>query len=197
MTISIRLASKSPRRSELLTQIGVNFSLLDVDVEEQALPGEEPSQYVERLSISKARAGSSTAEACVVLGADTIVVLQGQILEKPKDQADAIAMLMALSGNTHNVYTSVALSQKQADRGYKEISVLCRSDVTFRDITEIEAEQYWSTGEPKDKAGGYGIQGLGAVFVEHLQGSYSNVVGLPLMETQKLLSEFGIPVWTK
>lgn len=190
MTKSIFLASKSPRRRELLTQIGVNFSVVDIDVPEEHQNEETAVQYVERLAISKARAGALLCESKPVMGADTIVVLSDRILEKPKNQAHGIEMLMAMSSRTHSVYTAIAICQEG-----REEAMLCQSQVRFRLISTDEALRYWQTGEPCDKAGGYGIQGLGAVFVEHIEGSYSNVVGMPLRETQQLLEKFDIPVW--
>ena len=187
------LASGSPRRRELLTQIGVPFSAISADIDETPLNGEPPSAYVERLARGKAEAGRdavvSAAEYCV-LGADTAVVLDGKILGKPVDEADACAMLMMLSGREHEVLTGIAV----LDGAHCESRVI-RSLVRFRRIEAPEAAAYWASGEPRDKAGGYGIQGLGAVFVAGLDGSYSAVVGLPLCETAELLGHFGIPCW--
>ncbi|MBK3868318.1 septum formation inhibitor Maf [Pseudomonas stutzeri] len=188
------LASASPRRRDLLAQIGVPFSLIDVSVDESPSPTESPEAYVERVARDKALAGLSgldERDACV-LGADTSVVLDQRILGKPVDRADALAMLAALSGRTHRVMTAVALVSRTAC----EVRVVI-SEVTFRVIDEAEAEQYWASGEPLDKAGGYAIQGWGAAFVSQLHGSYSAVVGLPLCETAQLLDAFGIPRWTK
>lgn len=186
------LASASPRRRELLTQIGVPFSLLSVAIDETPQAGESPDTYVQRLAREKALAGLASVEqpAACVLGADTTVVLDGQILGKPADRADSLAMLQALSGREHQVMTAVALANNT-----ECIVRLVVSRVQFRPITTDEAERYWASGEPADKAGGYAIQGLGAVFVSGLQGSYSGVVGLPLCETAQLLEAFGIPVW--
>ena len=192
------LASESPRRSELLRQIAVRFSILAADIDETRQGDESPADYVSRLALEKARAGysrqnvdSSEGEKLPSLGADTIVVCDGQIFGKPKDQADAAAMLMALSGNVHTVMTAVAVSQ-----GPCSSSRLTKTLVRFRTISQSECQTYWQTGEPLGKAGGYAIQGLGAVFVDHLEGSYSGVVGLPLSETAEILGEFGIPLWT-
>lgn len=149
--------------------------------------------YVERLARGKAAAGraalSDTSEACV-LGADTAVILDGQILGKPLDQADALAMLLALSDREHEVLTAIALLD-----GQRCETRLVSSRVRFRKISADEATTYWHSGEPQDKAGGYAIQGLGAVFVAGLNGSYSAVVGLPVCETAELLGQFGIPCW--
>lgn len=190
---SLHLASASPRRRELLAQIGVPFVTLIASIDETALPGEPAERYVERLAREKARAGlaalSDPADA-VVLGADTAVVLDGRILGKPADQAECLATLTALSGREHQVLTAVALASAQRIE-----SRVVASRVRFRPLRAGEAEAYWATGEPCDKAGSYGIQGLAAVFVSQLEGSYSAVVGLPLCETAQLLGEFGIPCW--
>jgi septum formation protein len=187
------LASGSPRRRELLTQIGVPFTAVSADIDETPLAHETPSAYVERLARGKAESGRRALRADVdgcVLGADTAVVLDGQILGKPLDQADAMTMLLSLSGREHEVLTAIAILDGQHCE-----SRVVRSLVRFRSITEQEAAAYWASGEPRDKAGGYGIQGLGAVFVAGLEGSYSAVVGLPLCETAELLGHFGIPCW--
>jgi septum formation protein len=186
------LASGSPRRRELLTQIGVLFTALSAQIDETPFPDEQPRAYVERLARGKAEAGLaqlSDGEACV-LGADTAVVLDGRILGKPVDEVDALAMLAALSGREHEVLTAVAVANRQ---GCQALTVSSR--VRFRPIQLHEAQTYWSSGEPQDKAGSYAIQGLAAIFVEALQGSYSAVVGLPLCETAELLGRFGIPCW--
>ncbi|WP_335945656.1 nucleoside triphosphate pyrophosphatase [Pseudomonas sp. G166] len=187
------LASGSPRRRELLTQIGVPFTAVSADIDETPLDHESPSAYVERLARGKAEAGRCALHADVdgcVLGADTAVVLDGRILGKPLDQADSMTMLLSLSGREHEVLTAIAIRD-----GRRCESRVVRSLVRFRSITEQEAAAYWASGEPRDKAGGYGIQGLGAVFVAGLEGSYSAVVGLPLCETAELLGHFGIPCW--
>lgn len=188
------LASASPRRRELLTQIGAPFSLLSVSIDETPLPGEAPEAYVQRLAREKAAAGLAALDepGAFVLGADTTVVLDERILGKPADRADALAMLGALSGREHQVLTAVAL----AGEAGCEVR-LVGSHVGFRSITPAEAEAYWASGEPQDKAGGYAIQGLGAIFVSSLRGSYSAVVGLPLCETAQLLEARGLPYWTK
>jgi septum formation protein len=190
---TLHLASGSPRRRELLAQIGVPFVTLIASIDETALPDEPAQRYVERLAREKALAGLATlerSEGSVVLGADTAVVLDGRILGKPNDRADALSTLAALSGREHEVMTAVALAA--ADRVESRVVV---SRVRFRPLRPGEAEAYWATGEPRDKAGGYGIQGLAAVFVSQLEGSYSAVVGLPLCETAQLLEVFGIPCW--
>ncbi len=190
---TLYLASGSPRRRELLTQIGVPFLTQIAPIDENALPGESPLAYVERLARAKGHAGLAAlvdADGAVVLGADTAVVLDGRILGKPRDRADALATLQALSGRSHQVLTAVALVSRE-----RQASQVVTSQVTFRPLTQAEIEAYWASGEPQDKAGSYGIQGLAAVFVSQLQGSYSAVVGLPLCETAALLAEFAIPCW--
>src|SRR5690606_16904834 len=187
------LASASPRRRELLAQIAVPCVTQIASIDENPLPDEPPAAYVERLAREKARAGllalGEPADA-VVLGADTAVVLDGRILGKLADFAESRAMLQALSGRSHQVLTAVAL----VGAG-RESARVVSSEVSFRPISEAEIEAYWASGEPCDKAGSYGIQGLAAVFVSQLRGSYSAVVGLPLCETAELLGEFGIACW--
>lgn len=183
------LASRSPRRRELLTQIGVPFEPLDVEIDERRLPDEAPAAMVERLARTKAKAGAAHALDTdrLVLAADTAIALDGDILGKPGDRAEALAMLERLSGRAHEVYSGVAVAwESEMD------SRVVRSTVRLRPITVTERTAYWATGEPADKAGAYGIQGRGAVFVERLEGSYSNVVGLPLCETAELLVRFGL-----
>jgi septum formation protein len=189
----VYLASSSPRRRELLRQIGVAFRQLEVSLDETALPGEEPSSYVLRLALAKAHAGwprRDPRSGAAVLAADTAVVLDGSILGKPKDRRDGESMLLRLSGRSHQVLTAVALRHE----GGVE-SRISRSEVVFRGIGAPEAQRYWDTGEPADKAGGYGVQGLGGVFVADLRGSYSGVMGLPLFETAQLLDAAGVPRW--
>lgn len=192
------LASGSPRRRELLTQIGVPFTALSAQIDENPLPDETPAAYVERLARGKAEAGmalladSEGDSSPCVLGADTAVVLDGRILGKPIDEADALAMLSALSNREHEVLTAIAVLDNQNCE-----TRVVRSLVRFRPIQVQEAQAYWASGEPQDKAGGYAIQGLAAIFVDGLHGSYSAVVGLPLCETAELLSRFGIPCWQR
>ncbi|MGB1298981.1 MAG: Maf family protein [Psychrobium sp.] len=184
MSASIYLASQSPRRRELLEQINISYELLSASIDETPLDNEAAANYVKRLAVEKARAGQTVAtEDKPVLGADTIVVLDDKLLGKPRDKEDAISTLMALSGRQHQVMTAVALVQ-----GDKVVCDVVTTAVTFRTISEQEALNYWHSGEPKDKAGGYGIQGLGAQFVEKIDGCYFAVVGLPLMKTQQLLT---------
>jgi septum formation protein len=188
----IILASGSPRRDELLRQIGVAFEvrLPATPVDETARADEAPADYVLRLAREKAAAVAATAPGRVVLAADTTVVRNGCILGKPADEAQAVAMLLELQGSSHEVLTGVAVA-----RGAAGFAVLARTRVTFRSIKRYEAEAYAATGEGADKAGGYGIQGIGAIFAEKVEGSYSNVVGLPLVETERLLRDFGVDTW--
>ncbi|MDO2949940.1 Maf family protein [Aeromonas simiae] len=177
------LASASPRRRELLTQLGYRFEVLKLEVPEQRQSGEKPQDYVCRLARDKALAGAAIAPAALpVLGADTIVVLGDRVLEKPSDLLDAKDMLEALSGRVHQVMTAVAL----ASAGRCDVR-LVTTNVAFRKLDEAEIEAYWQTGEPCDKAGAYGIQGIAGKFVSRIEGSYSAVVGLPLLETDLLI----------
>ena len=179
------LASKSPRRRELLTQIHVEFQCLDIDIPEVRKPGEPPEAFVKRMAVEKAQAGLRMVQVqnAFVLGADTIVLLDNQIMGKPKDRNDGLAMLSRLSGRKHKVLSAVALTHALITS--VELSI---SEVEFREINAEERELYWDSGEPADKAGAYGIQGIGAIFIKHLSGSYSGVMGLPLYETGKLLA---------
>jgi septum formation protein len=186
----VYLASGSPRRRELLQQIGVSFRVLGTGVDEGVLPGEAPLAYVTRLAAAKADAGwesSRDASQVPVLAADTAVILDGRILGKPADGRDAESMLGQLSGRIHEVLTVVALRTASGLQ-----SRVSRSEVTFRSIAAGEARAYWETGEPSDKAGAYAIQGRAAIFIANLRGSYSGVMGLPLFETAELLRNAGI-----
>jgi septum formation protein len=190
------LASASPRRRELLGQLGCHFEVLAVDLEETPRDGERGEDYVRRLALEKARAGWRLALArgwqLPVLGADTEVVVDGRILGKPADEAAEMAMLGLLQGRAHQVLSAVAVNDGRRER------VVCSSTrVCFRAIDAAEMRAYWASGEPRDKAGGYAIQGRGAAFVERLEGSYSGVVGLPLYETAELLREFGVADWRR
>ncbi|ULN64583.1 Maf-like protein [Vibrio gigantis] len=192
------LASGSPRRKELLSQLGYEFSVLVTDVEECKHAQETAEEYVKRLSLDKALAALSllkdnpsekqhvvSSSDTVVLGSDTVVVSQGQVLEKPSDFADSKRMLTQLANERHQVMTAVSVVSEEKQR--TEIII---TDVWFKPLSEKEIEQYWQTGEPCDKAGSYGIQGLGGRFVTRIEGSYYAVVGLPLFETDQLLQEF-------
>lgn len=184
----VYLASASPRRRELLAQLGIEFELAAVEVDEARRGQETGADYVRRLALAKARAAGPSVDVArgVVLAADTAVVIDDRILGKPVGEADAVRMLGALSGRSHYVYTSIAALDE-----IREECALSRTMVRFRDISAAEAAAYWQTGEPRDKAGGYAIQGIGAIFIAELRGSYSGVVGLPLFETARMLAGFG------
>ena len=184
----LHLASSSPRRQEILRALGLTFTAQGADIDESRLDGETPEQMVLRLAAAKASAAVA-AEGQLVLGADTAVVLGGRVLGKPRDESDAVEMLLCLSGCTHRVLTGVAL---QTPAGSKV--VVSATDVRFREIDRDEARAYWHSGEPRDKAGAYAIQGLGGMFVEAISGSYSGVVGLPVFETVNLLRAAGVTV---
>ena len=192
MKPDLYLASASPRRRLLLEQLGLRFETVAADVDETPLAGEAPTDYVLRLARAKAEAVAARLgnPAAPVLAADTAVVLETAILGKPRDREDGLAMLARLSGRRHQVLSAVALW-----RAGRLETALSRSEVRFRGISFEEARSYWESGEPADKAGGYAIQGLGAVFVEHLEGSFSGVMGLPLFETVELLQKAGVHVF--
>ncbi len=184
----LHLASQSPRRRQLLEQLGVEFAVLNVDVPEQRAPGESPQDYVSRVARDKARAGLASlggADDAVVLGADTEVVLDDEVFGKPLDAQDAAAMLRRLSGRTHAVISAVWVVSAQQER-----SETCISRVRFGVLDASAIDAYVATGEPFGKAGAYAIQGRGAVLIEHLEGSYSGVMGLPVFETARLLRGF-------
>lgn len=183
---TLYLASGSPRRQELLSQLGIQFERIIPGVEEQRQPGERPQDYVQRLARDKASAGVAMApQNFPVLGADTIVILDGDVLEKPQDTDDAARMLARLSGRTHQVMTAVAIADRQ-----HVVSCLVTTDVTFCTLSEQDIRDYVASGEPLDKAGSYGIQGAGGCFVRAINGSYYAVVGLPLVETRELLKHY-------
>lgn len=187
----IYLASASPRRRELLEQVGIQYKLLTVSVDEAALPTEAAEDYVQRIALHKARAGQQILPADdhhPVLGADTAVVVDGQILGKPRDRAHALGMLQLLSARRHQVMSAVAVINAGE---HVRLNV---STVTFRDISPAETEAYWESGECRDKAGAYAIQGYAAAFIRHLEGSYSGVMGLPLYETIELLQAAGVRI---
>ncbi len=190
----IVLASRSPRRSQLLGQIGIAHEVLAVDHDELRRAGEPPRAYAERLAREKALLARErhALQARVVLAADTVVALGEEIFGKPDDERDCVRMLAALSGRTHEVITAVAVLDGAAVQSDTSVA-----RVTFRAIGEPECRRYWQSGEPADKAGGYAIQGLGAVFVERLEGSHSCVMGLPLFETARLLARAGVPAWQR
>jgi len=193
--ISLFLASQSPRRRELLTQVGISYDVLSVDIDETVKKNEVAKDYVVRLANEKALAGWQVAreEHKAVLGSDTSVVINGQILGKPENTAEAKKMLALLSGKTHQVMTAVALATGGSKSSPDELSsILSVSDVTFKVLSNEEIEQYVLTGECDDKAGSYAIQGRAAAFITHISGSYSGVMGLPLYETIELLNKAGI-----
>ena len=188
------LASGSPRRAELLAQIGVSFSQIIPSVPEEQADGESPQEYIRRLAQQKAAAGLAMAEDpgndLWTLGADTLVLAAGRVLEKPRDFGDFESMMHALSGSEHSVLTAVCLRSSA-----RQFAQLAETRVRFRHLNKPLIEAYWRTGEPADKAGGYGIQGLGAALVKSISGSYSNVVGLPLEVLVPMLEKAGIPYW--
>lgn len=185
---SFYLASRSPRRLELLAQIGLHPLILPADIVEQPESGQSPADYASAMAVAKAQAAAGlAAHDWPVLGADTDVACDGRILGKPVDRAAAVAMLTALSDRWHEVYSAVAVVQ-----GSRIEQRLTVTRVRFGTLTAQQAEAYWASGEPADKAGGYGIQGYAARWVRAIDGSYSGVVGLPLYETAELLEQFGI-----
>lgn len=184
---SLVLASASPRRRELLEQIGVSCQVRPADIDESTRPGESPADYVTRMAREKAAAVAGESSGAVVLAADTTVVIDDDVLGKPVDRFDALGMLARLGGRTHEVMTAVCAVGSEGER-----EVLVTTRVTFVSLDLALCEAYLATEEPWDKAGAYGIQGLGAVLVESIEGSYSNVVGLPLAETWRLLRDFGV-----
>lgn len=189
----IILASQSPRRVELLAQLGLVCEARPADIDETPAAGEKPEALVRRLALGKGAVirAREAEDHRPVIAADTIVALDGAVLGKPRDRADALKMLQQLSGRTHEVLTAVALLPK----GEAPRSVVDRSLVTFRMLEAGEAEAYWETGEPQDKAGAYGIQGRAGIFVTRLEGSYTGVMGLPLAPTAQLLKDLGLALW--
>ncbi|MTW00777.1 Maf family protein [Pseudoduganella ginsengisoli] len=198
----IYLASKSPRRRELLRQIGVDFELLllrsdgprGADVTEEVNPNEDAYTYVGRVAMEKAECAWNMLQRRhlvprPVLAADTTVTIDGAILGKPANTAEAIAMLEKLSGRTHQVMTAIAVKHTRFEAQITQVS-----DVRFGELTPASIQAYCATGEPYDKAGGYGIQGLASVFIEHIEGSHSGIMGLPIYETAKLLRQAGLPL---
>ncbi|NVK75801.1 MAG: septum formation inhibitor Maf [Oceanospirillaceae bacterium] len=190
------LASASPRRKELLSLLVKEFEVLPADIDETPFSFEGAKEYVIRMAVEKAKAASlkytykaSVDGAAFFIASDTSVVVDGRILGKPSSLEDSKIMLRLLSGRSHQVLTSLCICDLKGDHIATDCVV---SDVLFREITDVEIEQYWKTNEPQDKAGSYAIQGLGSVFVQNMSGSYSAVVGLPLYETAQLLAQFGI-----
>ncbi len=189
MSTILILASQSPRRKELLQQLGYHFQCLPADIDESILPDEGAESYVARLALEKAQAIAqhTTDDDTVVLGSDTSVVFQQHILGKPESLEDCLTILKMLSGCSHQVLTAIAVVQGERS----EVQVVC-TEVDFKTLSPQEITRYWQTGEPQDKAGAYGIQGVGGQFVKQIRGSYSAVVGLPLYETAQLLASFGV-----
>ncbi len=184
------LASASPRRRQLLAGLGLEFEIEVADIDETPAAAEAAPVYVERMALEKARAVAARRGDALVLGSDTSVVVDGEILGKPRHRDEGLAMLARLSGRTHQVLTAVALVAPDGEEGCR----LSVSEVTFRPLSEAERVAYWATGEPADKAGGYAIQGRAAIFVSRLEGSFSGVMGLPLFDTAELLRRFGLDV---
>jgi len=185
---TLHLASSSPRRAEILRSLGLEFSAHGVDIDEVQQSGESARRMVLRLAEAKALAAGATS-ADLVLGSDTAVVLDERVFGKPQGLDDAVRMLLELSGRTHVVMTGVAVRSAQG-----VASTISTTKVRFREIGRDEALAYWHSGEPRDKAGAYGIQGRGGVFVEAIEGSYSGVVGLPVFETARLLERAGLEI---
>ena len=191
LNYDLTLASASPRRAEILAQIGVNFRASPAEIDETPKSNESAVDYVQRMALEKVnRVLKTESYSKPVLGSDTTVVFDSIILGKPQDADDATRMLSMLSGSTHQVLTAVVVSD-----GTECQSLLSKTEVRFRTISIKECQTYWQTGEPQDKAGAYAIQRYGAVFVESIRGSYSGVVGLPIAETTQLLQQFNIPIW--
>ncbi|MDP5029683.1 MAG: Maf family nucleotide pyrophosphatase [Paraglaciecola sp.] len=181
------LASQSPRRAELLQQMGIAFHTLPINLDETRFTHEPPQDYVRRLACAKSALGwQNSAQDMPVLGADTIVAIGQAVLGKPQDQADAQRMLSLLSDNTHYVYTGLAIT---TDTG--QVHCVVSTEVKFGPLSAQQISDYWHSGEPVDKAGSYAIQGIGGQFVQSIKGSYSAVVGLPLFETRQLLNKIG------
>ena len=187
MSQRIVLASASPRRVALLSQIGIDCDVMPSRIDEEARENEAPPDYVRRMAEEKAASVAGLVPGRIVLGADTDVIMQSRILGKPRDKADFLEMFNLLSGRTHQVITAVSVVH--GEQYWLKTSI---SDVTFREVSEEEMLAYWQTGEPCDKAGGYAIQGQAARFICSISGSYSGIMGLPLYETSELLSCAGI-----
>jgi septum formation protein len=188
-SVQLTLASASPRRADLLRAAGYEFDIVPADVDETARPGEAPGDYVMRIAAAKARAVLQALPEAVVIGADTTVVVDGDLLGKPVDQSEARRMLARLSGRSHSVLTGVVVASARSESG-----AVVSTTVQFVTMSGEDIDWYVASGEPADKAGAYAVQGLGSRFVEAVNGSYSNVVGLPVPLVRKLLAEQGIPV---
>ena len=197
----IYLASKSPRRTELLQQVGVEHKIIDIEVDENIDSSNSPEENVRALSVLKCQEGvrkviTDDVGSFPVLAADTIVVLGDKVFGKPESESDAISMLLKLSGKTHIVMTAVTVGIISKDQA-KFHTINVASNVEFAKLTEIDCKEYCKTNEPFDKAGGYGIQGYGSAFIKKIDGSYSNIVGLPIHEVVELFKELGISYWNK
>ena len=190
--IPIILASNSPRRKELLRQVGVSFTVDPADVDERPLPGERPEDYAVRVALDKARVAAARSKNGVIIAADTIVVVDDTILGKPADRNDAERMLTVLSNRVHRVITGLAVIDAASGKTMTNSAV---TSVWFRDLSQQEIQSYIAGGEPLDKAGAYGIQGKGALLVKQIEGCYFNVVGLPLSLLGELLRKFGISLF--
>ncbi len=188
---TIYLASSSPRRRELLEQIGLPYTIVSFDVDESLSPGLSPVEQVIALSQRKAGAAASISSEGIVIAADTVVVLDGQVLGKPANEAEALTMLERLQGNVHEVLTGITLLELAGDRVFSDFE---RTEVQMRDVSRDELMRYIATKEPFDKAGSYGVQGLAAVFVAGIRGCYFNVVGLPLFKLTQMLKKFDVDV---
>jgi septum formation protein len=189
--VQLILASASPRRAALVAELGLKFRIVAATIDEANRTGESVAALVQRLAVEKARVAAARGyRSLPVLGADTLVVCDGVTLGKPADREEGLAMLARLSGTSHDVLTAVAVVQHE-----RAEVVLTQSRVYFRHIDKQEAERYWATGEPRDKAGGYGIQGIGGIFARRIEGSFSGIAGLPLAETEALLQTFGVNTW--
>jgi nucleoside triphosphate pyrophosphatase len=205
MMTDLLLASASPRRKALLEQLGVLFDIYAVDIDETPCNNELPVDYVQRIAKTKAfeawqQLKTSNdlleVESLIILAMDTSVTLDNRIFGKPVNKSDFTNMMAQLSGNEHEVMTSVCALEVVSSEVISEHVFSVLTKVKFKTLDSIEIQAYWQTGEPKDKAGGYGIQGKGAVFIERIEGSYSNVVGLPLKETSELLTHLGMNIWS-
>ncbi|OXS80535.1 Maf family protein [Domibacillus enclensis] len=183
----IILASSSPRRKELLSQVFIPFTIQAADADETIQPGTKPAEAVQQLALKKAAVVSAQNPDAAVIGADTVVVSEGRILGKPENEQDAKAMLLSLSGRTHAVYTGVAIITR-----HEQVVFFEKTDVEFWELTEADISAYLETGEPFDKAGGYGIQSAGALFVKAIHGDYFNVVGLPVSTLSRQLVQMGL-----
>jgi len=181
----IILASASPRRAELLNQVGITYDIQSVDIDESVKPNESAEDLVQRLAIEKSQAVTTADKP--VLGSDTLGLINDHILVKPTDLEHSIKMLSVMSGNWHEILSAVAISYN----GNTHVK-LNRNRVLFREISQDEMIRYWKTGEPQDKAGSYAVQGIAAMFIQRIEGSYSGIMGLPLFETMQLLNDLGI-----